>query len=427
MIFEKRYLKDLVGAGYNPRKDLQPGDEEYEKIKRSIQTYDYVDPIIINRDNTIIGGHQRVKVLIDLGYHEIDVVVVDLTKDQEKGLNLALNKITGSWDDEALARLLAELKDKDVETGFDDEEVYRLLDELGESTSKDDEFDIDQAIEEIEEPVTGVGDVIRLGDHMLMCGDSTLQQDVDTLMGEEKAQMVFTDPPWNVDYGNVSHNESERAILNDHMSGEDFFSFLDNVFTQMERVTVTGGMVYVVMSSSEWSTLMATMKTNGFKWSTTIVWVKNSLILSRRDYHTRYELIWYGWKEGGPRICPLEDRTQSDVWEFDRPSKSEDHPTTKPVPLVAQAVMNSSRVGDIVLDLFGGSGTTLIACEEVGRSCRMMEMDPKYCDVIIKRWENATGKCAEYVKRGDECGQEEFSVIDIGDHSGPGDAGEGDE
>ncbi len=424
MVFEKRNPRELQFAGYNPRKDLRPGDLEYERIKSSIQRYDYVDPVIINSDNTIIGGHQRVKVLIDLGYDQIDVVVVDLDKDMEKGLNLALNKISGSWDEEALATLLSELKDKDIETGFNDEEVYRLLSELSDSTSKDDDFDIDQVLADIEEPSTKRGDVVRLGNHVLVCGDSTDQDDVYRLMGKGKAKMVFTDPPWNVDYGSVPHNDSERAILNDNMSGEDFLIFLGRAFSQLASVTITGGLVYVVMSSSEWVSLMQVMQENGFRWSTTIIWVKDSLILSRRDYHTRYEPIWYGWREGAARLCPLEDRTQSDVWEFDRPKRSEEHPTMKPVPLVAQAIMNSSHDGDVVLDLFGGSGTTLIACEEVGRSCRMMELDPKYCDVIVRRWEHATGKCAEYLQRGVEGGSEEAGIVDIGDYRGPRDAGE---
>jgi DNA modification methylase len=276
----------------------------------------------------------------------------------------------------------------------------------------------------VEVPKTKRGDVYRLGDHLLMCGDSTEAGDVSTLMSGQLASMVFTDPPWNVDYGSVPHNDSERSILNDNMSGEDFLIFLSHVFSNMANISQPGALVYVVMSSSEWSNLTRVMQESGFRWSTTIIWVKDSLILSRRDYHTRYEPIWYGWREGAARLCPLEDRTQSDVWEFDRPKRSDEHPTMKPVPLVAKAIMNSSHTDDVVVDLFGGSGTTLIACEEVGRSCRMMELDPKYCDVIVRRWEHATGKCAEIIQRGGEGGSEEAGAIDIGDHSGPRDAGE---
>lgn len=421
MNFMKKQIASLVFAGYNPRKDLQPGDVEYEQIRRSIREHGYVDPVIVNSDNTIIGGHQRGKVLRDEGDTEIDVVVVDLDKAHEKALNLALNKITGSWDDEALAALLSELKDSGLETGFADEEVYRLLEELGKNTSKDDDFDITEELDAIEVPQSRLGDLYRLGDHLLLCGDSTDAADVSRLMGQDKASMVFTDPPWNVDYAQVGHNEAKRGILNDSMSSEDFRKFLSAVFTRALEVAESGCMTYVVMSTSEWATMMEVMESCGFHWSTTIIWVKDSLVLSRKDYHTRYEPIWYGWAGGSARLCPLEDRTQSDVWEIDRPKRSEEHPTMKPVSLVARAVMNSCGQDAVVLDLFGGSGTTLVACEEVGRRCRMMELDPKYCDVIVKRWENLTSKKAELVQRSELDGQEEGFVVYGSECRGNGD------
>ena len=407
MVFETRNIMDLVFAGYNPRKDLKPGDIEYESIRRSIREHGYVDPVIINSDNTIIGGHQRVNVLRDEGDDEIGVIVVDLDKNREKALNLALNKITGSWDDEALASLLVELKDLDTETGFSDEEVYKLLEDLGKSTSKDDEFDVVDELDEIEIPRTIRGDRYLLGNHILFCGDSIDENDVRVLMGGVEADMVFTDPPWNVDYAEVGHNESKRGILNDSMSTEEFHTFLNSVFSNMGKVVKAGCMTYVVMSTSEWGSLMNVMDQCGYHWSTTIIWVKDSLVLARKDYHTRYEPIWYGWREGSSRLIPLEDRTQSDVWEIDRPKRSDEHPTMKPVPLVARAVMNSSKPGDVVLDLFGGSGTTLIACEEVGRSCHIMELDPKYCDVIVRRWEHMTGKKAILEREGENNGESE--------------------
>jgi DNA modification methylase len=424
VVFEKRNPRDLVFASYNPRKDLRPGDPEYDRIKSSILRYDYVDPVIVNSDNTIIGGHQRVKVLIDLGYAEIDVVVVDLDKDREKGLNLSLNKISGSWDDEALALLLAELRDKDLETGFADEEVEKLLGRIGESVSLDEDFDPVGELERITEPVTRIGDLYVMGRHRLLCGDSTDADSVATLMGGESARMVFTDPPWNVDYGSVEHNGRGRAILNDNMDSESFRRFLGNMAALMAGHTVPGAMVYVVMSSSEWGTLMPVMRDAGFHWSTTVVWVKDSLVLSRKDYHTRYEPIWYGWREGAARLRPLEDRTQSDVWEIDRPKRSDEHPTMKPVALVARALVNSSGPGDVVLDPFGGSGTTLAACEQAGRSCRMMELDPGYCDVIVRRWEHMTGMKAEVERSSGNDGPEEHSVGDRREHRGLGERGE---
>ena len=215
--------------------------------------------------------------------------------------------------------------------------------------------------------------------------------------GGRQADFVFTDPPWNVNYGATEEGNAQgykvRTILNDAMTTDDFKAFMNNAFKRMSEASKAGAMVYVVMSAQEWGNLMLTLKDNGFHWSSTIIWNKDQLVLSRKDYHTKYEPIWYGWKDGS-RLCPLEDRKQCDVWDFDRPKRSDEHPTMKPVALVARAITNSSHKGDVVLDLFGGSGTTLIAAEETGRSCCMMELDPKYVDVIINRWEQITGEKA---------------------------------
>lgn len=231
-----------------------------------------------------------------------------------------------------------------------------------------------------------------------MCGDSTVEKDVCDLMGGQKAKMVFTDPPWNVNYGAEEEGNpmgyKPRTIMNDFMGTEDFKEFMNGAFRCMNKVSAPGCMTYVVMSAQEWGNMMLTLAGNDYHWSSTIIWNKDQLVLSRKDYHTKYEPIWYGWKNGEARLHPLEDRKQCDVWDFERPKVSIEHPTMKPVALVARAVLNSSNVGDCVLDLFGGSGTTLIACEETGRSCCMMELDPHYVDVIIQRWENMTGEKA---------------------------------
>lgn len=229
-----------------------------------------------------------------------------------------------------------------------------------------------------------------------MCGDSTVLTDVQKLMDGKQADMVFTDPPWNVNYGADDNNGSykPRQIINDYMDTDDFKDFMNGAFLCMNDASKSGAMVYVVMSAQEWGNLMLTLCDNGFHWSSTIIWNKDRLVLSRKDYHTKYEPIWYGWKEGEARLCPLLDRKQSDVWDFERPSRSDEHPTMKPVALVAKAITNSSHKGNLVLDLFGGSGTTLIACEETDRDCCMMELDPKYVDVIVTRWENMTGQKA---------------------------------
>ena len=205
--------------------------------------------------------------------------------------------------------------------------------------------------------------------------------------------MVFTDPPWNVNYGAEENHPSwkPRTILNDFMGTEDFKQFMNSAFHCMNAVSEPGCMTYVVMSAQEWGNMMLTLASNDYHWSSTIIWNKDQLVLSRKDYHTKYEPIWYGWKDGSARLHPLDDRKQCDVWDFEMPKVSIEHPTMKPVALVAQAIKNSSNSGDNVLDLFGGSGTTLIAAEQLGRRCYMMELDPHYVDVIIARWEKLTG------------------------------------
>lgn len=234
-------------------------------------------------------------------------------------------------------------------------------------------------------------------EHRLLCGDSTKLDEVTRLMEGQLADMVFTDPPWNVNYGAVDKDNAQgykpRTILNDFMGTEEFKQFMMASFACMNAVSKPGCMTYVVMSGQEWGNLMLTLAANDYHWSSTIIWNKDRLILSRKDYHTKYEPLWYGWKEGS-RLCPLDDRKQSDVWDIERPSCSELHPTTKPVKLVQQCIVNSSRPHTLVLDLFMGSGTTLIACEKNHRRCFGMELDPVYCDVIVQRWEEFTGKKA---------------------------------
>lgn len=400
MNFVKKNINDLKYANYNPRKKLKPEDKEYQKIKKSIEEFGYVDPIIINKDNTIIGGHQRLTVLKDLGYEEVDVIQIDIDKTKEKALNIALNKITGEWDYAMLGDLLLDLDEQNYDleiTGFDLDEIEEIMAPLGLEEEKEvieDDFDCTPP----EEPKAKYGDIYQLGDHRLMCGDSTKEEDVAKLMDGVKADMVFTDPPWNVNYGAMEEGNPQgykpRTILNDFMGTEDFKNFMFKAFNCMNKASKEGCMTYVVMSAQEWGNMMLTLAENEYHWSSTIIWNKDHLVLLRKDYHTKYEPIWYGWKEGSARLCPLEDRKQSDVWDFDRPTKSEEHPTMKPIALVAQAINNSSKKGNIILDLFGGSGTTLVASEQTNRKCRMMELDPQYVDVIINRWETFTGKKA---------------------------------
>lgn len=359
-------------------------------VANSIREFGWKQPIVIDKDGVIIAGHTRYKAAQTLGLKSAPCVIADdLTEDQVKAYRLADNKVgeIATWDFEALEEELDAIEDIDMsDFGFFSEEEEEQIVE--------DDFEPEPP----EEPKAKRGEVYQLGDHRLMCGDSTSPEDVAKLMGGKQADFVFTDPPWNVNYGATEEGNAQgykvRTILNDAMTTDDFKAFMNNAFKRMSEASKPGAMVYVVMSAQEWGNLMLTLKDNGFHWSSTIIWNKDQLVLSRKDYHTKYEPIWYGWKEGEGRLCPLKDRKQSDVWDFDRPKRSDEHPTMKPVALVARAITNSSAKGNLVLDLFGGSGTTLIAAEETGRACRMMELDPKYVDVIINRWEQATGKKA---------------------------------
>lgn len=388
MQFKKLELSKLIPAEYNPRKDLTPEDKEFIRIQKSIEEFGYAEPIIVNKDLTIIGGHQRAKVMLSLGYTEADCVVLDIDKTKEKALNVALNKITGEWDNDKLSHLLSELDKESYNielTGFDWDEAEALMKTLETETGHgaDDEYEVE--VPEI--PISQKGDIWLLGKHRLLCGDSTKKEDVDKLLDGKKAQLVFTDPPWNVNYGATDHPSwKQRTIKNDCMSTEEFRKFLLSSAERLADSLVPGGMMYLVMSAQEWGSIMGVLSEVGFHWSSTVIWNKDRLVLSRKDYHTKYEPIWYGWKDGSARIKPLEDRSQCDVWDIARPTKSEEHPTMKPVELVERAIINSSSVNDLVLDTFGGSGTTLIACENHRRCCYMIELDEKYVDVIVFRY-----------------------------------------
>jgi DNA modification methylase len=361
---------------------------------RSVEEFGYVEPIIWNeRTGSIVGGHQRFKILAQLGYTEIECVVVNLDEQREKALNVALNKIGGEFDTPKLAELLQDLERSgfavDI-TGFEQPEIDKLYQSLSREKGniEEDGFDAEKAAAEIVTPVSQPGDIWLAGRHRLMCGDSTDGGAVTALMDGARARMMFTDPPWNVNYGGERHHPKfkPRQILNDSMTQESFGDFLKKAFRAAALVCDKGAMVYVVMSAQEWGTVMAALADCGYHWSSTIIWAKDSAVISRKDYYTQYEPIWYGWIEGEKRLCPIQDRGQSDLWQFDRSYNSKEHPTMKPIALVGKAVSNSSHNGDIVLDLFGGSGSTLMACEQSNRTCHTMELDPKYCDVIVRRF-----------------------------------------
>jgi DNA modification methylase len=396
MNIQKIEITKLKPAEYNPRKNLKPEDEEYQKIKRSIIEFGYVAPVIVNSDMTVIGGHQRLKVLKELGYNEVECVVVDLNKNKEKALNIALNKISGDWDNNKLEELLAELKETDIDldiTGFSFDEVDNILKDI--TGSKEDDFDIQQALDEIDEPTTKTGDIWILGRHRLMCGDSTQKEQVLRLMNNQEADMLLTDPPYNVDY--EGKTADALKIENDNMNETEFYNFLLDSFRNMYESVKYGGSVYVFHADTEGLNFRNAFKSCGFKLAQCLVWVKNTFVMGRQDYQWRHEPILYGWKEGAGHYF-VDDRKQSTVLEFDKPSRNAEHPTMKPVDLLVYLIKNSSKEDNLILDLFGGSGSTLIAAEQTRRKCYTMELDPKYCDVIVKRWETLTGEKAELQK-----------------------------
>jgi len=386
MEFKRLKIDSLVPAGYNPRKKLKPGDKEYEKIKNSITEFGYVEPVIVNEDMTIIGGHQRVTVLKDLGYEEIDCIVVCVDKQKEKALNIALNKITGEWNKELLADLIKDLQDSDFDiafTGFEPPEIEQLFNSVHDKKITEDEFDVEA---ELQRPaVAKQGDVWLLGRHRLVCGDSTLPETYDLLMEGRKANLVVTDPPYNVNYEGTA-----GSIQNDNMDNDSFYNFLFAAFVNMEQSMEQDASIYVFHADTEGLNFRKAFKAAGFYLSGTCIWKKQSLVLGRSPYQWQHEPILFGWKKGGKHNW-YSDRKQSTIWEFDRPSKSQYHPTTKPIGLMAYPVQNSCMSNCIVLDPFGGSGSTLIACEQANRICYMIELDEKYADVIVNRYMEQAG------------------------------------
>lgn len=381
MDLRKIKIADLVPASYNPRKALKPGDKEYEKIKRSIEEFGYCEPVIVNSDMTIIGGHQRVTVLKDLGYSEIDCIVIDIDKTKERALNIALNKITGEWNKELLADLIAELQDSDFDvtfTGFDPPEIEQLMNSVHDKEIVEDEFDVEAQLQE--PTVTREGDLWLLGEHRLVCGDSTLPETYDLLMAGRKANLVVTDPPYNVDY-----EGSAGKIKNDKMAEEQFEKFLFAAYVNMEQNMMDDASIYVFHSDSHGLAFRRAFEEAGFYLSGCCIWKKNSLVLGRSPYQWLHEPVLFGWKKGG-RHQWYADRKQTTVWEYDKPKKNDLHPTMKPVNLIAYPIKNSSMSNCIVLDPFGGSGSTLIAADQLKRICYTVELDPKYADVIVNRY-----------------------------------------
>lgn len=426
-------VEDLIAADYNPRKW---DTAAIAQLKESISKFGLIDPIIVNsathRFNIILGGHFRLYCAKQIGYKTVPVVYIDVpTLEKEIEINLRLNKNSGAWDFNLLANIDQDLLHM---VGFDQTDITKIFD-LDEDV--EDDFDLDDELEGNHTPVAKLGDVYQLGEHRLMCGDATNPDHLRELMGGVQADMVFTDPPYNVAYeggGNYANTGTPKRemIKNDKMSSQEFAEFMDKSLKNM--MDNCKGVFYVCMSSKELAALKDAFEKAGGHWQGFIIWVKNTFTLSRADWQNQYEPILYGWNdkvvnhyfagfrnEGNVwenlevfkpefdgvtttikvgdhhveiygkvegRIC--KKREVVDIWREKKPTKSTEHPTMKPVKLVAKAIRASSLRGGIVLDSFGGSGSTLIACEETGRICRTMELDPQYADVIIHRWEKLT-------------------------------------
>ncbi len=376
-------IDQINPAAYNPRKDLKPEDAEYQKLKKSITEFDMVEPLVWNkRSGNLVGGHQRLKILKSMDIKSVEVSVVDLDDTKEKALNLALNKISGEWDNPLLKDLLLELDtgEFDIEiTGFDLDEIAELMNQLfvPESGNTDDD-----AVPEATESICKKGDLWQLGNHRLLCGDATVLTDVEKLMAGEKADMVFTDPPYGVDYEGGSNNQKKREKL----IGDD--CDLYSGFIPLLPVKNKAAM-YVWFAGREGKVVYTAL--SDWRIRAMIVWVKLNPHYGAftAQYMQRHEPLLYCVKGKPTWNGPSNDTT---IWEYPQPSKNELHPTQKPIALCEHGISNSSNIKDIVLDLFGGSGSTLIACQKLNRACRMMEIDEHYCDVIIKRWEEFTGK-----------------------------------
>ena len=347
---------------------------------------------------TVIGGHQRITVLKALGYSEIDCVVIDIDKTKEKALNVALNKISGEWNKELLAELIQELQSLDYDvsfTGFDPPELEQLFSEVHSKEIKEDDFDVEA---ELAKPaMTQKGDVWLLGPHRLVCGDSTDPAMVDLLMDGKKANLVLTDPPYNVAYV-----AKAGKIQNDNLKNDEFYQFLLKAFTHMANAMAQDASAYVFHADTEGLNFRRAFNDAGLYLSGVCIWAKQSLVLGRSPYQWKHEPILYGWRKDGKHNW-YADRKQSTIWNFDRPSKSDLHPTMKPVALCAYPITNSSLSNCIVLDPFGGSGSTLIACQQTGRICFTLELDEKYADVIVKRYIDFVGKADQvFLQRGGE-------------------------
>jgi len=400
-------MDELKFDEHNANKGTERGKE---LLEQSIKELGAGRSILVDKDGNVIAGNKTLAAARKAGMkvrvvstNRDELVVVqreDLDLDDSNGearrlayLDNRVAEIDLEWDVDILAQDAAAGLDLDA-LGFLDKELQKLLIEVNQNTPEETTDPgelVDQGESLVAKWKVEVGQVWELGKHRLIVGDCTDAKVMSALMQGELAQICWTDSPWNVDYGGSNHPSwKKRSMANDNL-GDKFPAFLKTAVKSAWNSCQAGAMVYWVMGAQEWPTIDTALRDQGFHWSSTIMWVKDQLVLSRKDYHTQFEPLWYGWKSDAPRIREVVDRKQSDVWFIDRPKRSEDHPTMKPLPLIERSLVNSSLPGDVVLDPFVGSGTTLIVCEQLQRKCRAVELDPIYAAVTIERWHLLSG------------------------------------
>lgn len=387
-------IDKLVEYERNPRIN----DDAVDSVAASIEEFGFNNPILTDKNFRICAGHTRLKAARKLGIETVPVIRLDLTEQEFKAFNIADNKTAqiAQWDIPELSSLLRELQDEDFDltlTGFNDEEIDELLESLNEPPDKHTEEELEEIPDPPEESDIKPGDIFLLGKHLLMCGDSTNKDDVAKLMDGKKADMIFTDPPYNVNYEGKGE---DKLKYDDNFSEEEYAKLLFNVFTNAHIFSQEKASLYLCHGSCWQMMTEQILNKTGYNARTQIVWVKNNSTFGFGRYKFRHEPIFYCNKKSVSDNW-YGDATQTTVWEFPKPTANKEHPTPKPVGLVMKAIENSCKANEIVLDFFGGSGSTLIACEESGRSARLMEIEPRFCDVIIRRWEKLTGKKAEKI------------------------------
>ncbi|SHI17705.1 site-specific DNA-methyltransferase [Sporanaerobacter acetigenes] len=386
-------IDELIPYANNARTHSK---DQINKLRSSLREFGFINPILIDKDYNIIAGHGRVMAAREEGIKEVPCVLVEhLTEAQKKAYILADNRLAmdAGWDDEMLVLELENLKEMDFDmdlTGFEAAEIDELFSNVHDKDVEDDDFDVDAALEE--DTISKQGDIWLLGRHRLICGDSTKAETYEKLMDGKKANLCVTDPPYNVNY--TAGSENERTIKNDNMEDKKFYEFLLTAFKNVLDALDDGAAAYVFHADTEGLNFRKAFKDAGFHLANVCIWAKQSLVLGRSDYQWQHEPILYGWKPTGKHRW-YSDRKQTTIWNFDRPTKSELHPTMKPVPLVAYPIQNSSMSNCIVLEPFAGSGSTLIACEQTGRICYAVELDEKYADVIVKRYIEYVGSDEE--------------------------------